>query len=255
MKYTFGTSQIAADRLESIANFFNPLAFKFIKKYANDRANIALDLGCGPGFTTNMLYEAVKSNKTYGMDNSGEFLQKASKRFTNCIFINHDVTKTPFPISPDIIYARFLLSHLDNVIPIINRWVKELNVGGMLFLDEVEDVKTDHVIFKKYLDINEGLVGSQGAKLFVGKILGDAVFDAYVSCNECFIIPVKNYEAATWFYPNTVSIWEKEVYVRNILSHDERKQVSERLFRIKELKEQKSEITWYMRRIVLKKNS
>ncbi len=253
MKYTFGTSKIAAERLENISNFFNPLAIRIIKKFIDKPINSALDLGCGPGFTTNMLYNALNCGKVYGLDISDNFLRLASKRFKNCIFIKHDVTKTPFPVSSDVIYVRFLLSHLNNIINLVNRWIGELSNNGILFIDEVEDVKTVNVFFRKYLEINRGLVGSQGANLFVGSILAKSNYDASILCNECFTIPVANWEAATWFYPNTITIWEKEKYVCNKLTRTERKEISEKLLQIKELKEQKSEITWYMRRIVLKK--
>ena len=74
MKYTFGTSQIAADRLEKISDFFNPFTLRFIKEYIDYPIDSALDLGCGPGFTTNMLYHALKCDKVYGLDKSDEFL-------------------------------------------------------------------------------------------------------------------------------------------------------------------------------------
>ncbi|NHI93986.1 MAG: hypothetical protein EAX96_15970 [Candidatus Lokiarchaeota archaeon] len=52
MKYTFGASQIAADRLENISNFFNPLALSFIKENVDYPVDSAMDLGCCPGFAT-----------------------------------------------------------------------------------------------------------------------------------------------------------------------------------------------------------
>ncbi len=252
MRYTFGTSKTAADRLEKISKFFNPLAISFINEYLDYSVDTAMDLGCGPGFTTNMLFTVLNCQKVYGLDISDEFLIIASKKFTNCTFINHDVTKTPFPVSSELIYVRFLLSHLKNGPRLVDRWVKELRPQGMLFIEEVEDVITKNAIFQKYLDINRGLVGSQGAELFVGGKLAKAIYEANVLCNECFTIPVSNWEAATWFYPNTISVWEQEEYVREKLSQTERREISEKLLRIKESHDQNSEITWYMRRLVLR---
>jgi trans-aconitate 2-methyltransferase len=253
VKYTFGTGKIAAARLEKISDFFNPFALRLIKEFIDHSVDSALDLGCGPGFTTNMLHHALKCDKVYGLDKSDDFLSIASKRFKDCTFIKHDVTKTPFPVLSDVIYLRFLLSHLKNVAELVNRWIKELRTNGTLFIEEVEDVKTENNIFRKYLEINRGLVGSQGASLFVGSTLAKLVYDARVLCNEVITISVANWQAATWFYPNTITIWEKEKYVRNKLTATERKEISQKLLQIKESKVQTSEITWYMRRIVLKK--
>ena len=33
--------------------------------------------------------------------------------------------------------------------------------------------------------------------------------------NSCDTLPVLNAEAASWFYPTAVSVWEKEEYVMN----------------------------------------
>ena len=55
VEYTFGTNSAAALRLEEIGKYFNPRAADFIRQFASGVPDIAVDLGCGPGFTTNML--------------------------------------------------------------------------------------------------------------------------------------------------------------------------------------------------------
>ena len=73
-RYTFGTSPAAAERLRSIGDFFNPIADMHIRRFVKTRAEVAIDLGCGPGFTTAMLAGATRCRDTYGLDRSGEFL-------------------------------------------------------------------------------------------------------------------------------------------------------------------------------------
>ena len=48
MRYTFGTSKKAVDRLGNIARIFNPPAVEFLHKYINKNIDTALDLGCCP---------------------------------------------------------------------------------------------------------------------------------------------------------------------------------------------------------------
>ena len=81
MQYTYGTSEVAARHLEEIANFFNPLAMKFIRNYTEGPFNSALDLGCEPGFTTDMLSRATDCSHTYGIDKSANFLKLAAARY------------------------------------------------------------------------------------------------------------------------------------------------------------------------------
>jgi trans-aconitate 2-methyltransferase len=253
MKYTYGTSETAARRLEEIANFFNPLAIKFIRNYSEGLFNVALDLGCGPGFTTDMLSNATACPQVYGIDKSSSFLKLAAARYENCTFVEHDVTKTPFPLKADVMYARFLLSHLRTVVELVNRWLPELTDGGIVFIEELEDITTESDVFRKYLKINDGLIASQGASLYIGTILAGASYNADVLRNECLTIPVANSQAAGWFLPNTVTIWKEEQYVLDATSQEEREEISRELLRIKDSNDFHSGITWKMRRLVLKK--
>ncbi len=253
MRYTFGTTKKAAVRLGNIAMVFNPMAVEFLRKYISVKIETALDLGCGPGFTTDMIYRALKCRKVYGFDNSKEMLEYAKKQFKNCIFLFHDVTDFPFPVKPDLIYVRFLLSHIENAVDSVNKWVKELKEGGWLCIEEVEDIHTDVNVFEKYLGISKGLVASEGAVLYVGETLSAGDYDAEVLHNEKISLQVNNSTAASWFYPNTVTIWEKEKYVLKNLSGEKRKHISNELLRILKENDQRSNITWYMRRILLRK--
>ena len=253
MRYTYGTSEAAAGRLEEIAKFFNPLALQFIRHYSKGPINSATDLGCGPGFTTDMLSKATDCPHVFGMDKSDNFLKVAANRFKHCTFIEHDVTKSPFPVRADVIYVRFLLSHLKDAVELVNRWILELQDNGILFIEEVEDVTTEIKVFQKYLKINAGLIASQGSHLYVGTILANGVYNADVLCNECVTIPVANCQAAAWFLPNTITIWEQEQYILDNVTQAEREEVSTALSRIKESGDSRNESTWKIRRLVLKR--
>jgi len=173
MKYTFGTTTTAADRLERIADFFNPLAAKFISDFVTLPVEIALDVGCGPGFTTDMLAKATHAGKTVGLDNSPAFLELARKRFAAYEFRQQDVTVLPFPIEADVMYERFVLPHLNAVIDLVDAWTGGLRPGRLLFLDELQAIDTDNPVFQRYLEVNSALIRSQGADLYVGKTLAD----------------------------------------------------------------------------------
>ncbi|MCB4792132.1 MAG: class I SAM-dependent methyltransferase [Elusimicrobia bacterium] len=254
MRYTFGTSETASQRLQKISEIFNPHSMDFIRDNIRSPITSALDLGCGPGFTTHMLSMAVNTKQVYGLDNSEEFLIKAMDRFSQCIFIRHDAKKIPFPINPDIMYMRFVLSHLANPVRLINMWINEINDGGMILIEEMEGIDTGVELFKRYLKINTGLVNSQGASLYVGKELSKGRYNADVLINECIELPVKNCDAAAMFYPNTISIWQKERYVLNNCSCKERKEISEGIKKIMNSNDGRTGTTWKMRRIVLRRS-
>ncbi|MCK5420534.1 MAG: class I SAM-dependent methyltransferase [Deltaproteobacteria bacterium] len=253
MRYTYGTSEAAANRLEEIAKFFNPLALQFIRHYLSDPTSSALDLGCGPGFTTDMLSRSTGCPNVYGIDKSADFLKLATARFKHCTFIEHDVTKTPFPVRADVMYLRFLFSHLKNVVELINRWIGEVQDSGILFIEELEDVTTEVKVFQKYLKINADLIASQGANLYVGTTLSKGRYNADVICNEYVTIQVANFTAATWFLPNTLTIWRKEQYILDRVTQAEREEISTAISQIKESGDAREGSTWKIRRLVLKR--
>ena len=253
MKYTFGTSSEAASRLEEIAKFFNPLASYLISQYMVSPPEIALDVGCGPGFTTDMLSHATKSRQTYGLDRSPEFLAIAKDRFPHCRFLQHDITDIPFPVAADIMYVRFVLSHLPDPVRIVNNWITQLKGGGILVIEEVEAVETEVELFRLYLSTNEALVASQGANLFVGRELGEGNYRAEMLLNDHALLPVPDSQAATWFLTNTRTIWKEDEFVLKQLNTTEIKKISNALMNIAESHEQQSHITWRMRRLVFRR--
>ncbi|MCP4051177.1 MAG: class I SAM-dependent methyltransferase [bacterium] len=252
IKYTFGSSKAAAERLEEIAAFFNPLAKEFICSYIINPVETAIDSGCGPGYTTAMFADATKSTKTYGFDKSQDFLCMAKEKYPDYFFLNQDITKTPFPIKTDVMYSRFLLSHLANAVDIVNLWISQLKPNGLLFIDELEDIETDIDVFKAYLNVSKNMIKTAGAKLYAGNILAKGEYKANILCNRCDVIPVKNNLAATWFLPNTLTVWNDDEYVKANINDKDRKFISCELMKLKELQANDSNITWKMRRIVLK---
>ena len=252
IKYTFGTDSVAARRLEEVGKYFNPLSTDFIHQFISGVPDIAVDLGCGPGITTHMLKEATNCRKTYGLDNSSEFLGIARQQFNNYTFLEHDITQVPFPVTSDIMYARFLLCHLRNPLRVVHAWTTQLRSEGILFVEEMDTIETDLEVFRIYLSMAEGIIATQGGSLYVGNTLAAAEYKEEVLFNEQIILRVPDWQAATWFFPNTQTIWNENTYVLDHLSEKERKAIGDELGRLKEKKNSTSNITWSMRRLVLK---
>jgi len=251
MAYTYGTSEPAAARLEAIAKFFNPLSAGFVRDFAPNPVRKVLDLGCGPGFTTSMLSEATGCPVVCGLDSSPDFLAMARERFPHCEFLEHDVTAVPFPVTADLIYARFLLSHLKQPVRLVNEWTTQLNEEGRLILEETGNIETDVQVFKDYLAVSAMMIEKQGAKLHIGDTLGSGSYDAQVVFNKSLRLPVADGQAATWFLPNTLTLWEQNQKVLDALSASERRKISGELSRIMNSQSKESNITWNIRRVVL----
>jgi chemotaxis methyl-accepting protein methylase len=84
------------------------------------------------------------------------------------------VSKTPFPAKKaDIIYSRFLLTHMRTPKRGIRDWSTQLNNGGLLFIEDTEDIKTEVPVFKEYITITEALLKSNENILIIGKMLDE----------------------------------------------------------------------------------
>ncbi len=251
MRYTFGDTMTAIERLKRIADFFNPLAAEFIAENLTGKTGSVIDLGCGPGYSTEMLANATGADPVYGIDISDNFLAFAKEQYPNFTFLKHDVRETPFPVKADAIYVRFLMSHLNHIRLLVENWLQALYPSGYLIIDELEDIYTERKVFRDYLDISNGLVQSQGADLFIGKVLSEELKGLHIVVNVSSLIPVNDHMAASWFYPNTISIWNTEEWIRNRISENDRMKISDELLRISGQISSGSSITWRMRRIIL----
>lgn len=251
-QYTYGTGPTAASRLEDIGEFFNPLAAALVREFVTDKRDVAVDLGCGPGFTTRMLADAADCVETYGLDNSPDFLESASARFQDLHFLRHDLTQVPFPVAGDVMYARFVLCHLPNPLDLITAWSSQLRPGGLLFIDEIDTIETRMPVFATYLDVAQGIVGSQHGSLYLGGILSSACRGAEVLHNECTTLSVPNRQAASWFLPNARTVWNVNEWVSSNIAIATRRTVVEELERLMSSQDSHSDITWRLRSIVLK---
>src|SRR5918998_5844153 len=145
--YSVGETELAAERLRVVSEVFDPTSEAFVSETVRNRPRLALDLGCGPGFTTWLLSRIARPERTVGVDRSEAFLSRArASSAAGEEYVAVDVTVAPLQIAgerPDLIYARFLASHLREPEQAISGWAKELEAGGLLLVEEVNGISTE----------------------------------------------------------------------------------------------------------------
>jgi len=174
-RYAFGDSAPASARLARVARVFAPTTAAFVRRVA-DAPRRVLDLGCGPGHTTLLLAGAFPDAAVVGLDRSEAFLDEARRQApTGVRFVHADVTTPPLPDAPgDLVFARFVLSHLPARGAVLRAWIGALAPGGALAVEEVERIDTDDPVFSEYLGITSGLMADRGGELYVGPELAAA---------------------------------------------------------------------------------
>jgi len=170
-RYTYGDSALAGDRLELVAQLFEPTSLPFLRAAVERRPRLAVDLGCGPGATTELLRTATSASGTIGIDRSVAFARRA-RSSTGLRFVVADVVGADLPIArPDLLYARLLVAHLDEPGAVLARWGSSLSADGRILVDDLESIEAEG-IFRTYLDdVALAVVRAQGGALFVGPIL------------------------------------------------------------------------------------
>ena len=168
--YAFGDDDTAAERLRMLAYIFAPEIKSFLDHVPPD-PRLVIDLGCGPGFTTGLMSSTLNARQTVGLDTSQRFLDLARSQEANGVaYLKHDVTQTPFPTgAADVLFCHLLLPHLADPAGALRTWASQLRPAGLLLVDEVSDIQTDHPTFRRYLDAAERLLEGTGGDLYVGR--------------------------------------------------------------------------------------
>jgi trans-aconitate 2-methyltransferase len=226
-QYLFGDNDTATQRLRLLADIYQDSTHVFLSKAAGlCRLPLALDLGCGPGFTTRLIGETLPCERVIGLDVSTTFIEQARANSGNRLsFVQHDITAVPFPSGPaNLIFARFLLTHLRDPAAVVRTWATQLEGRGLLLLEETEAIHTYHPVFVRYLSIVEAMLGGRSNQLYAGHLIAslDSPGGLKSIFNERCSVSVRNRDAAnmfvlnlrTWRTTSLFALTTKRFYIR-----------------------------------------
>lgn len=252
MSYLFKDTDLAAQRLQVLADVYASSSRAFLQDTVNTAPQLAVDLGCGPGYTTHLLAETTSSIRTIGLDNSELFLTLARKNANGRVaFMRHDVTQVPFPTGPsDLISCRMLLTHLQNPQSVIEHWATQLRSQGLLLVEEVEWIRTENTTFRTYLGIVAALLVQQANMLYIGPLLEQQqVSDGLRRrLSRVYHLSVSTKQAATMFVLNIPS-WRNQPFVQEHYEANMIEQLGQDLRELAEHSTGEGEIEWGMRQI------
>jgi trans-aconitate 2-methyltransferase len=252
MSYLFKDTDRAAQRLRVLADVFAVASRAFLQDVVSTAPQLAVDLGCGPGYTTHLLAETTQCVRAFGLDSSEHFLTLASKSATERIsFVRHDVSQVPFPTGQsDLISCRMLLTHLQDPLSVIERWRTQLRPQGLLLLEEVEWIQTQHSLFRSYLEIVAAMLEQQANQLYIGPLLDtQQMGNGLRRCmSRVYRLPVSTAQAATMFSLNIQS-WKNLPFVQKQYSASMIDHMEHDLQELAETSTNESEIEWGMRQL------
>lgn len=254
--YAFGDTDLAARRLALVAETFAKTSAAFMRESVTTRPQLAADLGCGPGYTTHLLADTLKPERTVGLDNSENFLANIrTNASANVYFRLHDITTAPFPEAPfDLIFSRLVLTHLRDPETAITLWTDQLRPRGLLLLEEVDRIYTKVPALLTYLDIQQAMLAQQGNELYIGPRLDTltASDKLHRRSSNVRTLQVPADRAAAMFHMN-LGVWRHNDFVRQTYAPTTLDTLDQDLHAIAQGHTEDPPVEWQLRQIVIER--
>jgi trans-aconitate 2-methyltransferase len=214
-RYAFGDTEAAAERLAMVAEVFAPPSRAVLQELSRRRVELAIDLGCGRGHSTQLVADQIAPEQLVGVDLSENYLEMARARGVNhARWYHHDVTRLPLPHAPaDLIYARLVLAHLADPATVLMGWLSQLRPEGCLVVEDDETILTDTTVLVDYELMSTTLISDRGGDLYVGRRLPEIVSQPYeLALSRTYLHNVPDPIAARLFAMN-FRVWRTDPLV------------------------------------------
>lgn len=114
-----------------------------------ERPRRVVDLGCGPGNSTELLVARYPQSDVVGLDSSPDMLRKARERLPQCRFVEADIaTWQPEP-GTDLIFGNAVMQWLPDHPAIMRRLLEALPAGGVLAIQMPDNTREPALVFQR----------------------------------------------------------------------------------------------------------
>jgi len=97
-----------------------------------DRAERVVDLGCGPGNSTELLIERFPDAEVIGIDSSPDMLRQARARLPRCAFVHGDLATWMPKSRTDLLFGNAVFQWVPDHAAVLQRLLRALPAGGVL---------------------------------------------------------------------------------------------------------------------------
>jgi trans-aconitate 2-methyltransferase len=206
VKYTFGDSDLARERMRLVAEAFAPPTRALLRDIPPGDRRYVIDLGCGPGDSTALLLERFPHAFVTGIDGSEAMVTEARERVPGAQFMVGDVTE-PVRLPAQLMYARMLLGHLSDQAAALAHWAGALRArGGLLVCEEPVRYSSELEVFARYERAVTEVVAASGGTLWASAALDVSPPGWERALDRVVQHPVPAARAAAMFWRNAV-VW------------------------------------------------
>lgn len=192
--YTFGDDEVAAGRLDLLAHVYEQPTRSLLARWAPARVGLAVDLGCGPGHTTRLLQAVVEPSRLVGVERSPAYAALAGRQLADLpgVEVLEDDVTQPLPVAgADLVFARFLLTHLAAPAAALRTWAAALAPGGRLIVQETARLVSRDPALGRYYELVAEVQQRHGQALDVGARLADLAAEAGLHVERAAVRPLE----------------------------------------------------------------
>jgi SAM-dependent methyltransferase len=189
--YSIAGGSAGKSRLDVLAEAMRPTTRSLLDRVGVPFGGTCLDVGCGGGHVTLELAGLVgPSGLAVGIDFDADVLALAEKDAaeagaTNVRFEHGDAVSLRRAVGDadfDVVYCRFLLSHLAAPIDTVRDMAGLVRPGGVVVVEDVDcrgmHCEPPNVAFQRYYELYESIVRHKGADANIGPRLPSLLEDA-----------------------------------------------------------------------------
>jgi SAM-dependent methyltransferase len=185
--YVLRGGAAGAERLRLLARVMWPTTRALLRRAGLRAGMRCLDVGCGAGAVTLALARLVgPSGQAVGIDRDGPGLEiarrEAAARRLPAVFRQAEALELDEPPVHDLVFARFLLTHLREPAAALARLVAAARPGGVVVVEDIDS--TAYVsappcpAFARYVELYREVVRRRGADPDIGPRLFGLFHDA-----------------------------------------------------------------------------
>ena len=172
--YTFGDGEVAAERLELLADAYER-ATRALRRVGWPRSGVD---GGGPRMRTRAHARDSCASYSGRMRRSGSTARRCTSARARrdaprgVRFLEHDVARGPLPVPPgSVLFCRFLLAHLGEPGRALTDWARSAGPGGVLLMQETAELRSELPALRRYYAWVGAMQAHHGQSLYIGRQL------------------------------------------------------------------------------------
>jgi SAM-dependent methyltransferase len=192
------------ERLRILARVMQPSTRSLLERAGVGAGMACLDVGCGGGDVTFELARLVgTSGRVVGMDMDASKIELARREaadleLAGVEFRLVEVGESAGAPEFDVVYARFLLTHLSDPADALERMLGFLRPGGVAIVEDIDFrghfCHPEHLAFRRYVTLYSEVVRAKGADPDIGPRLPGLLRDAGLENVQMHVVQPAGFE-------------------------------------------------------------